>query len=174
VLKQRGPEQYAKAGLNAAAQRQKASEFRGIQEATGLPDGDVARILDGHLDGLLADARVSDDPEGDETTLRQTIAANNEQLREKMLRTYGVKDGEQLLDRTVRFVRRIRSSPAFCESTGSARGRTSSRGSRPTFFRQAGGDPCVQLTRRSPHSRHSTRRPRISPPHGATTLAPRA
>jgi hypothetical protein len=105
VLDQRGPELFAEAGIDSAAQRQLRDTHRGIRRATGLPDGLIGQIVEGHLDNLLAEARVSEDPDGDAIALDRQIAASNAELRQEFAQRYGAKDGEALLERTRRFVR---------------------------------------------------------------------
>ena len=93
---------------NAAKNRQSATR-RTITRAgnIGLPDGVVAQIADAHVDALLAGARVMNDDEADAAAvaLERQIQANNVELREQFAKRYGAKDGEQLLERTQRFVR---------------------------------------------------------------------
>lgn len=106
VLQQRDGELFAQTGMDPGARRQMRETFRSIQKTTGLPDTVVAQIADGHVSNLLAGARVSDDPDGDDVGLEQQIAASNAELRERFRAQYGAVDGEKMLDRTVRFVRK--------------------------------------------------------------------
>jgi hypothetical protein len=106
ILQQRGPELFAQTGIDSAAQRRLGYTFRGIRRNTGLPDAVMSQIVDGHLDNLLAEQRVSADPDADAVAHDQKIAAWNAELREEFVQQYGAKDGEAMLERTRRFVRK--------------------------------------------------------------------
>ena len=106
VIRQRGTELFAQTGMTTREQQQLEETFRGIQKTTGLPDGLVAKIADGYVNNRLAGARVSDDADRDDLELSQRIAAANTELRERFSRRCGAKDGEALLDRTQRFIRK--------------------------------------------------------------------
>jgi hypothetical protein len=105
VIERREADLFAVAGLDAGARDQLRQTGRAIQNQTGLPDALVATIIDGHIDNVLADARVSEDPEADGLALERQIAASNAELREKFTLQYGAKDGEALLERSARFIR---------------------------------------------------------------------
>ncbi|MGH2670876.1 MAG: hypothetical protein ACRDH5_17485, partial [bacterium] len=107
LINQRGPVLFAHLGLDAAARQQLSETFRSVQKTTGLPDGLVARIAEGHIDGLLVDGRVKYDAaaaEADAQALNRRIADGQAEIRERLIRMHGVKDGEQLFERTRRFV----------------------------------------------------------------------
>jgi hypothetical protein len=106
VIDQRGPELWNATGANTALRQQLRTTFADIGKI-GLPDGVVAQIADAHVDALLAGSRVMNDDETDAAAvaLERQIQANNVELREQFAKRYGPKDGEQLLERTQRFVR---------------------------------------------------------------------
>ena len=106
VLDRRDAELFSDAGLGTAERQQLRSTYAEFGRI-GLPDGVIAQIAEGHVDSLLAATRVKSDADADADALAadQRITANNAELREKFARQYGAKDGEQLLERTDRFVR---------------------------------------------------------------------
>ena len=106
VVKQAGPDLYAKTGMTTREQEHLQNSFRDIQRSTGLPDGVLAKVAEGVVANRFADARVVDDPDADDLALSQRIAASNAELREHFIRQYGATDGAALLDRTARFIRR--------------------------------------------------------------------
>lgn len=105
VIQNRGSELWEVTGADTTARQQLVDTFRNMQRDTGLPDGLVADIADGHITGLLTAERIPDDPEGDETAFAQRIEAGNAEIREQLAVTYGRQGGEEILERTRRFVR---------------------------------------------------------------------
>jgi hypothetical protein len=106
VIKQRGPELYAQAGFDSAAQQALDQKYRRFGKETGLSDAVLASMAAGELDNLAAGARVADDPDADDFALAKQIADNNALLREEFTAQYGRREGEALLERTRRFVRK--------------------------------------------------------------------
>lgn len=101
-------EQYAsrlftEAGIDTAGQERLKDQARRLPE--DLPDGLKATIMEGVAKNRLADARVLDDPDGDETALAQRIAASNTEARDRLVAQYGAADAEELLARAAKFVR---------------------------------------------------------------------
>jgi len=106
LFDQRESELASVVGMPRAERQQLRSTIAEIGKI-GLPDVAVAQIVDAHINSLVAGTRVLTDAEAeaDEVARLQLIQKNNEELREKFAKQYGVKDGEQLLERTQRFVR---------------------------------------------------------------------
>lgn len=103
VIENRSSELWKDAGMDSAAVRQLSETVRALENL--VPETLAAVIAERHVDGLLAAARVSDDPDADERALDKRIAEWNGQVREQLAATYGAHEAEHLLDRTVRFVR---------------------------------------------------------------------
>ena len=106
VIDRRDRELFSEAGLDATQRAQLRQTYTEIGRI-GLPDGVVAQIANADMDTRVAATRVKSDADADAAALAQDqqIQANNAELREKFVAQYGAKDGEQLLERTQRFVR---------------------------------------------------------------------
>jgi hypothetical protein len=107
--------------MDTGARHQLRDTFRSIAKDTGLPDGVLAKIADGHIDGLLVDASVKHDPDAataDAQALNQRILDGNAEIRERLRQTYGRKDGEQLLARTQRFIQNYPKLAAILREDG--------------------------------------------------------
>jgi hypothetical protein len=99
-------------GATEADQTRLRDEFVGIAKKTGLNEGFVANLAEHHLNNLLADARIEDDPLAAEVALdKQSVEWKNE-TRARLRNTYGAKDAEDLLARTQKFVK---STPALAK-----------------------------------------------------------
>jgi len=118
VIDRRGPQLWAKTGADTKAQEQLRETFRQIEFATELPSAVMTRIAEGHLDGQLADARMSDDPDADGLALHRRITEGNVELRDRLARTHGAKDAEELLGRAQRFVRSYPALAAILQQHG--------------------------------------------------------
>jgi hypothetical protein len=102
ATKQRGQDLWLRTGLNTDGRKQLDQTFRTIQQETGLPEEEVNRILDGHINGLLGEARVTDDTE--EAAAARRIEADTIETRSRLATLYDT-DAEDLLERTQRFIR---------------------------------------------------------------------
>lgn len=107
LFDQREPELATVVGMPRAERQQLRSTIASIARDTQLPDVAVAKVVDALIDTRVAGTRVLTDAEAeaDEVARLQQIQKNNEELREQFAKHYGAKDGEQLLERTQRFVR---------------------------------------------------------------------
>jgi len=64
-------------------------------------------LVDGHIDNLLANARVLDngEAEAEDLALEQQAFANMEENRRRAVAQYGPRDGEDLINRTIAWAR---------------------------------------------------------------------
>ena len=105
AIDQRAAELWAKNGTTPAQHRALRDTFVGIAQRTGLPEPLMQHIANGHIDNLLADARVEVDPDAADVALGARIDQVNSELREDFRLRYGATAGDALLERTQRFVR---------------------------------------------------------------------
>lgn len=83
-------------------QRPDPERYRSFDD---LPPRAAQYLIDGDLDNMLATARVSEDPEGDELALARRIEADSQESRSRIIARYGLKQGVELLERTQRWAR---------------------------------------------------------------------
>ena len=112
TIDQRGKELWAETGASLAQQKELRNTFVNIARG-GVPEAITALVAAYHLDALLADARLNDDPEGDALKLDKQVLAWSAESREFFAARYGSqKDGEAMLGRVQRYVR---AHPAFAK-----------------------------------------------------------
>jgi hypothetical protein len=107
VIDRRAEELTTRAGYDRSKVQQLRNDLAEISKVLPGADGAVMQIAEGHIDNILAGARVMTDAEAeaDEVALLRQIQANNAELIEHFETRYGKKDGAALLERTQRFVR---------------------------------------------------------------------
>lgn len=126
-IDRRKSELWDQTGTGEADHAALRRQFLGIAKQTGLPEGALTRIAAGHIDGLLAEARVPDDVDADEVAADQRVVADTNTTREELTTLYGQKDAEDLIRRTQRFVRMHPSLQKVLQRNG--------LGSRPAIVR---------------------------------------
>lgn len=111
AIDRRGAELWEKTGTDKSARERVRESFVGIANTTGLPEGLVGTVAEGHIDNLLSKARPSEDADAAQA-LDEQIARWSIESRALLTSTYGAKDGEAMLARTQKFVR---SHPALAK-----------------------------------------------------------